>query len=116
MINIKSREFIKKLITKTNERLIQWEEGVNNYSFSCNFSSGKIGVSSIFDTEIGDDYAYVNLINDLGASSVIASEYKENGNYEDYKLLIELYNVASNSFYKIDESIDKFTQELDSIF
>lgn len=115
MINIKHKEFFQKLIERTNEKSINWNEGTSTDSFSCNFTSGKIVVSKLNDDDRSANNVYVTLINNAGASSFIADEYQENGNNEDYKLLLDLYNVASNSFYKIDESIDKFTQELDAL-
>lgn len=111
-MNNKTKVLLQKLIDKTNDKKIIWNEGTCNETFE--YTSASIGRISI------NKYSYnnyrVDITTCIGGPSAIADEvYNGNCYSEDYKLLKCLFDAASNSFYKIDDVIDNMIIELDSI-
>lgn len=113
IISPQIEEFFINLTIKSNSNLVEWSSGTQSNSFEYIFCSGKIIVNKIYIEDINTTNIFVNIENMNGITALIASEDNVKNN-EKFQLLSDLYNSASKSYYKIDQTISSFSQELET--
>lgn len=105
----KLSKIIELLTSATEKDSLVWTEV--NSSFSTVISECKIIVSSCLDSFTNEYYVSVDFYNDKGVQfdNVIFYQTSEG---EIYKMIIDLYNLISDKYYKKTESENKIIDGL----
>lgn len=105
----KFSKIIEMLTSATEKDSLVWTEV--NTSFSTVISECKIIVSSCFDSFTNEYYVSVDFYNDKGVQfdNVIFYQTSEG---EIYNMIMNLYNLISDKYYKKTESENKIIEGL----
>ncbi|KGO85209.1 hypothetical protein [Flavobacterium suncheonense] len=108
MIPSNYSKFIKEIIQKTEEGIAKWEKGFEgSLLLKSKNSTIEIGKYTIDDEEL--HYYYFKFINIENKNQ---SMFRISNDQSDYKVMENLYIVASASANNIEEELDNFLDSL----
>lgn len=113
MIDPKYKEIIDKLISRTRQKKISWEKTERDAEFKTVLGSSTV-TTDHWLLETGNmcvDLALWNRNEDIAGRIAYENNDKEG---EDYKSLMELYNLVKDSYYLVDETFDEILSKLNS--
>ncbi|MFH6963576.1 hypothetical protein ACHRVK_14370 [Flavobacterium plurextorum] len=112
MISDNIKILIGKLKTKIEANQAIWSRTSRDTEFKLELQKGAITVDSWEDSTLGSvvDLAIFNENGDIVDS--VAAQINEDP--EDYKVLLEIYELAKKSYFKVDETLKTIFDELDS--
>lgn len=110
MIEKKYMDLIQKLVEKTKKKEVIWTKTSRDDEFKVSLSSGSITIDHWNDhvSQPSVDFA---IRNENGDSIGYISFFKEE-DLESYTIIRNLNNLARESYYKVDETIDSFFKQL----
>lgn len=121
IINEKLTSLVTTLVEKTEEGKVSWSPTVNADEFVPGFSRYAILIrkeASVYeDGDTGQGtYLELLLLNEDGRvmDSKATSQDSLSDQSDDFEHLFELFTLARRSAYKVEESIDRLLQELES--
>ncbi|MBS7563579.1 hypothetical protein KHS38_04095 [Mucilaginibacter sp. Bleaf8] len=111
MLSEKYIGLIKKLFEKTKSKAAIWQKSSTQGQFQLQLSSGIVTVSK-YDGDYNNNPAvFISIYNASGDR--IDTLNVESDDHE-FVLANELYSMVRRSYYKVDETIDGFFDELNS--
>lgn len=111
MIEQRYQEVIDKLISGTQQKKIKWERTSRNSEFKV-ILGASIVMTDHWVLENGVQCVDLSLLNSDGEiAGRIAFENNEKEG-DDYRYLLELYTIAKNSYYKVDETFSEILSNL----
>lgn len=112
MIEQKFKEIIDKLIIGTREKKIKWGKTERDSEFEVVLGASSVTTDNwLLETGIMCvDLTLWNSNKDVAGRIAFEDNEKEG---DDYKVLLELYTLAKNSYYLVDETFSEILSYLD---
>ncbi|MDR2085816.1 MAG: hypothetical protein LBP72_01445 [Dysgonamonadaceae bacterium] len=110
----KLKTVIEGIIKKCKERQIAWSKTSGN-GFVLFLLNSTIEISRVFYSDPYDQEAHyysIKIYNNDGDQIDCLSSYEENSDSDISVLLKELYECASKSYYRIDETYESIIDEI----
>jgi len=110
MMNDKVRTLIEKLLEKTLQKSVKWDQTSRTSEFFLALPSGQVTTDK---WEADDNEEYIDLA--IYNNAAIKIEYirASRGNL-DYAILEPFYSAVYSAFYMVDETLDEMLQTLES--
>jgi hypothetical protein len=109
MISPKYLELVEKLSSRTEERKIIWQKSSSSGEFKLQLASGTLTIVRYEGDYNNRPFIVINIYNDRGDKiDVIEAE----DSTQEFNALEQLYSFVRRSYYRVDETIDSFFDEL----
>lgn len=112
MNDAKYIELIQKLIHRTINKQAIWNSTSRETEFILNLHSGSITIDSWVNDSF-DNCIDFYIRNDKGIV-IFSKLFNLSENPEEFHFLFNLHNVARESYFKIDDTVNGILKELDS--
>jgi hypothetical protein len=113
MVNNKYLQIVDRLIYKTNQRDIEWKEGVYPGAFQVSFPNYSLTLAPC-EGEHGDTDYVIAVIDSDGNTIDTFSDVDLGGDY--FPKLAELYQNARRQALGVDKALDEILDELGAPF
>jgi len=120
MITKEYKDLVDKIISNTKNKKITWEQTSSEQEFKTKIGRGAVTIENRY--YIDDIYnskthcrLTFSIINENGIQADSFSSTDEDEDLELYNLLKSLYDIAKDSYLKINETVESMLKELDSL-
>lgn len=114
MIPEKLKILIKLLIEKTLAKKAIWEKGSGSNQFKLSISEGIAITISEWENHYNHDDGYEVIIFNSNANPIERYLTDDNSSSEDIGLVQSFYKVASDQYYKVEETMDALLKSIKS--
>lgn len=104
-------DMIVHLYQKTEEKKAIWQKGSRDNEFSIAFRSGSLVIDKWYENDRDVTYYDFQIYNDNG-DQIYGSSPVDSSNEGLYHALENLHDSVVRCYYKVDETIKKFSKEL----
>lgn len=111
MMNANIKLIAEKLINKTDVGQAIWTKTSRDSEFKLELTKGAITTDTYEDGEYGTKWIDLCIYNVNG--DIIEREAFNENHVDDYAILQKVYESATKSYYKIDETMKTIFDELD---
>jgi hypothetical protein len=110
-MNEQLKFILEEIVKKTKISDVIWSK-TSGAGFKINFSKAVIFISYIYDERNENYYHSVTVFNNKGESIFYYDTEELQKTSSEFTLLSEVYNVARNSYYNINETFECIVNEL----
>lgn len=114
MINDKLNKLLNLLTDKTKKKEAIWNKASGNNQFKLKLPENIAVTISYYEGDYNNPESYTIVIYNSNGDAIQRYSTDEHTSPEDFELISSFHQVASDSYYKVDETFDSLIRSIES--